>query len=71
MFAALAGCRESVETLLLMGADPDILDGSGDPALASAIQAGDQGITERLVAITNKGGETNRGQQVSLYSDCF
>ena len=55
MYAALNGCRESVETLLQLGADPDILDARGFPALFSALQAGDQVITERLAAITTKG----------------
>ena len=65
MDAALSGCRESVETLLLLGADPDILNAEGRPALFDAIQAGDQVITERLAAITTK-GETHRGQLIRL-----
>ena len=55
MRAALAGNRESVDTLLRLGADPDILSSGGRPALFSAIQAGDQVITERLALITTKG----------------
>ena len=55
MKAALAGSRESVDTLLRLGADPDILDSRGWPALYMAIQAGDQVITERLAPITTKG----------------
>ena len=65
MYAALNGCRESVETLLLLGADPNILDAGGAPALFCALQAGDQVITERLAAITTK-GETHRGQLIRL-----
>ena len=63
MAAALNGCRESVETLLQLGADPDILDAGGDPALYIALQAGDQVIIERLTAITTK-GEAHRGQLI-------
>ena len=55
MDAALNGCRESVETLLVLGADPDILNSGGAPALHMAIEAGDQVITERLALITTKG----------------
>ena len=55
MYAALTGSRESVDTLLRLGADPDILDSDGYPSLFSAIQAGDQVITERLAPITTKG----------------
>ena len=55
MYAGLAGSRESVDTLLRLGADPDILDSDGYPALYCAIQAGDQVITERLALITTKG----------------
>ena len=65
MLAALQGCRESVETLLVLGADPDILDSRGAPALFSAIQAGDQVITERLAVITTK-GEAHRGKLIRL-----
>ena len=55
MCAALDGNRETVETLLDLGADPNILDSAGGPALLCAIQSGDQVITERLAQITNKG----------------
>ena len=65
MFAALSGCRESVETLLLLGADPDILTSDGRPALFDAIQSGDQVITERLTVITTK-GEAHRGKLIRL-----
>ena len=65
MYAALNGCRESVETLLLLGADQNILNAGGKPALFDAIQAGDQVITERLAAITTK-GEAHRGQLIRL-----
>ena len=65
MRAALNGCRESVETLLLLGADQNILSAENRPALNMAIQAGDQVITERLAAITTK-GEAHRGQLIRL-----
>ena len=55
MDAALSGNRESVDTLLRLGADPDILDSRGRPALYCALQAGDLVITERLAQITTKG----------------
>ena len=61
MLAALHGCRESVETLLLLGADPNILASNGSPALYCALQAGDQVITERLAAITTKGEVRHTG----------
>ena len=65
MYAALNGCRESVETLLDLGADLNILNARGRPALFHALQAGDQVITERLAAITTK-GEAHRGQLIRL-----
>ena len=55
MYAALNGNRESVDTLLRLGADPDILNSDGRPALFSAFQAGDLVLTERLAQITTKG----------------
>ena len=61
MSAALGGNRETVETLLNLGADPDILDSDDRPALHMAIQSGDQVITERLAGITTK-GEADRGK---------
>ena len=68
MDAARSGCRESVETLLDLGADPNILNADGTPALFHALQAGDQVITERLAAITTKGeaSEAHRGQLIRL-----
>ena len=55
MYAAVNGNRETVETLLHLGADPDILNIQDRPALHMAIQSGDQVITERLAQITNNG----------------
>ena len=55
MNAALSGNRETVETLLHLGADPDILTSDDRPALHMALQSGDQVITERLAQITNNG----------------
>ena len=60
MRAALKGNRETVETLLHLGADPDILNSDVYPALYMAIQSGDQVITERLAEKTTK-GEADRG----------
>ena len=65
MDAARSGCRESVETLLDLGADPNILNADGTPALFHALQAGDQVITERLASITTK-GEAHSGQLFGL-----
>ena len=65
MTAALSSCRESVETLLDLGADLNILNARGRPALFHALQAGDQVITERLAAITTK-GEAHRRQLIRL-----
>ena len=55
MLAALDGNREAVDTLLRLGADPDILDSRGRPALYCALEAGDLALTERLALITTKG----------------
>ena len=55
MYAALAGNREAVDTLLRLGADPDILASRGQPALYYALQAGDLALTERLAQITTNG----------------
>ena len=60
MCAALKGNRETVETLLGLEADPDILDSDGDPALFCAIESGDQVLTEMLAGMTTK-GEADRG----------
>ena len=65
MFAALRGCRESVETLLLLGADPDILASGGRPAFFCALQSGDKVIIDRLAVITTK-GEAHRGKLIRL-----
>ena len=61
MYAALNGNRETVEALLDLGADPDILNSRGRPALFSAIQSGDQVLTEMLAGMTTK-GEADRGK---------
>ena len=55
MCAAVTGSRETLETLLHLGADPDILNSADKPALYAAIQSGDQVITDRLAQITNNG----------------
>ena len=55
MLAALSGNREAVDTLLRLGADPDILSRRGATALYFAFQAGDLALTERLARITTEG----------------
>ena len=70
MKAALSGNREAVDTLLRLGADPDILDSEGQPALYCALQAGDLVITERLAQITTK-GEAHGGTNQNQTGDCF
>ena len=55
MRAALSDNREAVDTLLRLGADPDILASRGQPALYYALQAGDLALTERLAQITTNG----------------
>ena len=53
--AALAGCVETVHCLLQLGADPNLLDSNGAPALYSALQAGDVDCVEMLIGVTNEG----------------
>ena len=67
MVAAVNGCRESVETLLQLEADPN----KGEfCALYCALHVGDQAITERLAPITTK-GEAHRGQLVMRLVTAF
>ena len=54
-YAAVAGGVETVHCLLQLGADPNLLDGEGRPALYSAIKTGDLDCVEMLVGVTNKG----------------
>ena len=70
MRAALHGNREAVDTLLRLGADPDILDSVGEPALYCALQAGDLALTEKLAQITTK-GEAHRQTNHNKTGDCF
>ena len=53
--AALNGCVETVYCLLQLGADPNLLNGNGRPALYCALQAGDVDCVEMLISVTNKG----------------
>ena len=53
--AALNGCVETVSCLLQLGADPNLLDSDGRPALFSALQGGDVDCVEMLVGDTYKG----------------
>ena len=55
MNAALSGCVETVSCLLQLGADPNLLDSVGRPALKLALQSGDVDCVEMLVDVTNKG----------------
>ena len=53
--AALQGCVETVHCLLQLGADPNLLDSNGRPALYYALVAGDVDCVEVLIGVTNKG----------------
>ena len=55
MIASLDGCVETVNTLLQLGADHDIVDAYGRPALWYAIESGVTELTERLAEITTTG----------------
>ena len=53
--AALSAARETVSTLLSLGADVDALDAGGKPALYQAIRSGDTGTVEMLCNQTHSG----------------
>ena len=55
MEAALNAARETVSTLLSLGADVDALDAYGNPALYHAITSGDSGTVEMLCNQTHSG----------------
>jgi len=55
MLAALYAARETVSTLLSLGADVDALDADGKPALVYAIRSGDNGTVEMLCHQTHSG----------------
>ena len=55
MFAALAAARETVSTLLSLGADVDAVNAGGWPALYYAILSGDTGTVEMLCHQTHSG----------------
>ena len=55
MDAALNAARETVSTLLSLGADVDAVDADGDPALYYAILSGDTGTVEMLCNQTYSG----------------
>ena len=55
MNAALSGCVETVSCLLQLGADPNLLNNRGRPALHHALQSGDVDCVEMLVGDTSKG----------------
>ena len=54
-FAAVYGGVETVHCLLQLGADPNLLNSYGRPALYGALQAGDVDCVEMLIGVTNKG----------------
>ena len=54
--AALEGGVETVSCLLhQLGADPNLLDSIGRPALYPALLSGDVDCVEMLIGVTNKG----------------
>ena len=55
MMAALHAGRETVSTLLSLGADVDAVNGFGHPALHYAIRSGDTGTVEMLCDKTHSG----------------
>ena len=55
MIAALSAARETVSTLLSLGADVDALDAYGRPALYYALLSGDTGTVEMLCNQTYSG----------------
>ena len=55
MSAALTAARETVSTLLSLGADVDAVDAGGRPALYDAILSGDNGTVEMLCHQTHSG----------------
>ena len=55
MSAAVSAARETVSTLLSLGADVDAVDANGDPALYNAIRSGDNGTVEMLCHQTYSG----------------
>ena len=55
MMAALNAARETVSTLLSLGADVDAVNANGKPALYAAILSGDTGTVEMLCHQTHSG----------------
>ena len=55
MVGAMSGWRETVNTLLKLGADPNLLDASGEPPLFYALQTGDEVCITLLSDVTNTG----------------
>ena len=53
--AAKYACRETIKTLILLGADIDLVDAHGIPALDYAIRGGDTGTVEMLCDATYSG----------------
>ena len=50
--AAKHACRETITTLISLGADIDLVDADGIPALDYAIMSGDSGTVELLCDAT-------------------
>ena len=58
MAAAVSGCRETVTCLLTeLGADPNILNNNGWPALSMALQSTDRVCIDQLVGVTTRGNK--------------
>ena len=55
MAAALSACRETVATLLELGADPNLLDADGFPPLFFALQSQDAVCVSQLCDVTKTG----------------
>ena len=55
MMAALDACRETVASLISLGADIDAVEAGGRPALFYALLSGDTGTVEMLCDKTHSG----------------
>ena len=55
MKAALSACRETVTTLLELGADANLLSADGDPPLYYALQSQDAVCVSQLCDVTKTG----------------
>ena len=55
MDAALATALETIDTLLRLGANADLLDKNNWPALRFALQSGNLATVKKLLSVTNNG----------------